>query len=280
MTEPSTGRLIVVGTPIGNLGDLSPRAIDALRGADVIACEDTRRTGNLLRAAGVDRTEFVVVNDHTETSVADRLVQRMRTGSVVALVTDAGMPAVSDPGPDLVAATVVAGIEVAVVPGPTAVSAALAISGLPSGRWVFEGFLPRKGAARSERLADLATETRTVVLYEAPHRMVRTVDDLLDVSTDDRPVAVGRELTKLHEEVFRGTLAEAARWLDASEPRGEFVIVLGGAEPPAEATDEELAAAVRAARADGLSTRDAAAHVAAAHRVSKRRVYELATADR
>lgn len=276
MTE-TAGRLVVVGTPLGNLGDLSDRAVKALTEADVIACEDTRRTAKLLRAAGIERTQLVVANDHTETQAAPRLVKAMLAGDVVAAVTDAGMPSISDPGTALVSAAADAGIEITVVPGPTAASAALAVSGLPSGRWVFEGFLPRKGSARTERLAEVAAEQRTVVLYEAPHRMVRTVDDLLGHCEATRPVAIGRELTKLHEECFRGTLAEVAAWLETNEPRGEFVIVLGGAAPTPEATDEDLVDAIAAARATGSSTRDAVAGVAERFAVSKRRVYDLAT---
>lgn len=272
-----SGRLVVVGTPIGNLGDLSPRAVDALTAADVIACEDTRRTGRLLQAAGVDRTDLVVANDHTEARVAARLVDRARTGEVVALVTDAGMPGVSDPGNDVVAAFVAAGLDVEVVPGPTAVTTALAASALPTGRFVFEGFLPRKGAGRTERLAAVAVEPRTVVLYEAPHRAERTIADLADVCGPDRPVTVARELTKLHEEWYRGDLAGAADWL-AAEPKGEFVIVLGGAEPPPEVTDDELRDALEEEEAAaGATTRDAVTAVVARYGVAKRRVYDLAT---
>ena len=271
-----SGGLVVVGTPIGNLGDLSPRAVEALRSADVIACEDTRRTGRLLEAAGVGRRPLVVLNDHTETRVAPQLVDRMRGGETVALVTDAGMPAVSDPGAELVAAAAGAGIDAVVVPGPTAATAAVALSGLASGRWVFEGFLPRKGSARTERLAELAAETRTAVLYEAPHRVARTVADLLEACGATRRVVLARELTKLHEEVFRGTLAEAADWLGVHEPRGEFVVVLAGGTPPAEATDDELRAALAVERQAGASTRDAVATVASAFGVPKRRVYNVA----
>lgn len=271
-----SGRLVVVGTPIGNLGDLSPRAVQSLTDADVIACEDTRRTGRLLAAAGVDRTDLVVANDHTEARVAGRLVDRARGGEVVALVTDAGMPGVSDPGGDVVAAFVAAGLGVEVVPGPTAVTTALAASALPTGRFVFEGFLPRKGAGRTERLAAVAAEPRTVVLYEAPHRAERTIGDLAEVCGPDRPVTVARELTKLHEEWFRGDLAGAAAWL-AAEPKGEFVIVLGGAEPPPEVTDEELLDALDEERSAGASTRDAVSAVVARYDVAKRRVYDLAT---
>lgn len=274
-----SGRLAVVGTPIGNLGDLSSRAVEVLTEADVIACEDTRRTGRLLSAAGVPRTDLVVVNDHTEARASAGLVARLRGGEVVALVSDAGMPAVSDPGAELVAAAVAAGIEVVVVPGPTAATAALAASGLSSGRWVFEGFLPRKGSARTERLAAVAAEQRTVVLYEAPHRVVRTISDLLDVCGPDRPLVLAREITKLHEEFFRGTLASASTWLEEHEPRGEFVVVVGGGDPPAEATDEELRAAIAEAKAEGASTRDAVAAVARQLHAPKRRVYELATGE-
>jgi 16S rRNA (cytidine1402-2'-O)-methyltransferase len=272
-----TGRLVIVGTPIGNLGDLSPRAVEALAGADVIACEDSRRTGRLLEAAGVARVPLVVVNDHTETGVTPALVARLSAGETVVLVSDAGMPAVSDPGSDLVAAAVRAGVATEVVPGPTAATAAIAGSGLPSGRWVFEGFLPRKGSGRAERLAELAAETRTVVLYEAPHRVARTLDDLLEVCGAPRPVVLARELTKLHEEWFRGTLADAVAHVAAHEPRGEFVVVLGGGEPPAEATDDELRAALAHELAAGASTRDAVAAVARELGAPKRRVYRLAT---
>lgn len=272
-----TGILIIVGTPIGNLGDLSPRAVEVLTEASLIACEDTRRTGRLLQAAGIDRTDLVVANDHTETAVAAKIIDRLRTGATVAMVTDAGMPAVSDPGADLVAAVVAAGLEVSVVPGPTAATAALAVSGLPSGRWTFEGFLPRKGSGRTERLASLAAEERTVVLYEAPHRMVRTIDDLLTTCGPDRRVVLGREITKLHEEWFRGSLAEAAEHLADKEPRGEFVIVLGGGAPPPVATAADIVAALADARARGASTRDAVAEVVSRLGVAKRRVYDLAT---
>jgi len=270
-----TGRLVVVGTPIGNLGDLSPRAMITLEGADIVACEDTRRTGRLLAAAGIDRRELVVANDHTEARVAERLVARARDGAVVALVSDAGMPGVSDPGNDLVAAFVAAGLDVEVVPGPTAATTALAASALPTGRFVFEGFLPRKGSARTERLAAVAAEQRTVVLYEAPHRAERLIGELLEVCGPDRPLTVARELTKLHEEWFRGDLAGAAAWL-AAEPKGEFVLVLGGAEPPREATDDDIRAALAREVAGGASTRDAVAAVVAELGVAKRRAYDLA----
>lgn len=274
-----SGRLVVVGTPIGNLGDLSPRAVEVLGEADVVACEDTRRTGRLLSAAGIAAPKLVVVNEHTETSVAASLVARAAAGAIVALVTDAGMPSISDPGAGVVAAAVEASVDVSVVPGPTAASAALAASGLPSARWIFEGFLPRKGSARAQRLRAVAAEQRTAILYEAPHRMVRSIDDLRAICDPDRRVVFGREITKLHEEWFRGTLDTASAWLDENEPRGEFVIVLDGAAPPPDATDDDLRTALADERSAGASTRDAVAAVTERFGVAKRRVYDLAVAS-
>jgi 16S rRNA (cytidine1402-2'-O)-methyltransferase len=271
--------LILVGTPIGNLGDLSARAAEALAGADVVCCEDTRRTGRLFQLAGIERTaRFVRVDDHTEAERVDEVVDRVRRGERVVVVSDAGMPGIADPGERLVAAVAAAGLPVEVVPGPSAAITALVASGLPAGRWVFEGFLPRKGAARSERLAELATERRTVVVYESPHRAARTLADLASVLGPDRRVAVGRELTKLHEEVRRSTLADAVAWAEAKEPVGELVLVVEGAPAPAPAGDDDVEAAVAAALAAGLSARDAAAKVASDLGVPKRQAYEVAVA--
>ncbi|HVX16400.1 MAG TPA: 16S rRNA (cytidine(1402)-2'-O)-methyltransferase [Acidimicrobiales bacterium] len=272
----TSGVLVVVGTPIGNLADLSPRAVEALAGADSICCEDTRRTGRLLQHAGIDAPPLIVANEHTEAGAAARVVERLHRGERVAVVTDAGMPAISDPGERIVAAALAAGFAVEVVPGPSAVVAAVAISGLPTDRWVFEGFVPRKGRDRTDRLAEIAAERRTVVLYEAPHRLERTLADLAAVCGGDRKVAVARELTKLHEEVWRGSLGEATAWASAAQPRGELVVVLDGmaAVPPPD--DATILAALRAELDRGSSTRDAAATVAAALGVSRRRTYQLA----
>ncbi|MCB1284066.1 MAG: 16S rRNA (cytidine(1402)-2'-O)-methyltransferase, partial [Microthrixaceae bacterium] len=207
MTRPTPTPISLVATPIGNLGDISSRAVKALTDATLIACEDTRRTGQLLRHLGIGHRPFVVLNDHTEREVVDRLVAAATGGERVALVSDAGMPAISDPGYLLVRAAIAAGVDVEVIPGPSASLAALVVSGLATDRFVFEGFLPRKGAERSRRLADVASQPRTVVLYEAPHRVRRTVADLVDACAPERRVALARELTKLHEEVWRGTLA-------------------------------------------------------------------------
>lgn len=269
--------LVLVGTPIGNLGDLTPRAVEALREADAICCEDTRRTGRLLQHAGIERTPLIVVNDHTEEAATPGVLARLAAGAQVAVVTDAGMPGISDPGERLAAAALAAGHEVRVVPGPSAAVTALVASGLPTGRYAFEGFLPRKGSGRTERLAEVAAERRTVVLYEAPHRLARTLADLVAACGPDRPVAIGRELTKLHEETWRGTLAEAVAWAEAHPPRGELVVVLGGAPPAPAATGDDVDAAVTARLAAGDSPKDAAAAVAKALGVPKRVAYEAAT---
>lgn len=269
---------MVVGTPIGNLGDLPPRATEVLATADVVACEDTRRTRQLLSAAGIaGGRRLTVVNDHNEAAAVPRLLARLEEGATVAVVSDAGMPSVSDPGERLVRAAADAGHEVVVVPGPSAALAALVVSGLPTGRFCFEGFLPRQGRARASRLAELAGERRTLVLFEAPHRVARTVDDLAAALGPDRRVALCRELTKRFEEVWRGTLGAAASHLAATEPRGEYVLVVDGAPPPGAAGDDEVTRALVARMEGGSDKRTAIGEVAAALDVPKRRVYEVAT---
>lgn len=280
MTEPenvlrSDPQLIIVGTPIGNLADWSPRAQRVLGSVGLIACEDTRRTGSLLAKHGISNPGMVVMNEHTERKATERVLDTLRGGESVAITTDAGMPAISDPGAIAVTAVAQAGFDIVVVPGPTAVSAALALSGFTAGRWVFEGFIPRKGRERSVRLAELATERRMIVLYEAPHRIERTLTELAEVVDGDRACVLAREITKLHESVWRGPLSAAAAGV--GEPRGEYVIVIDEAAERAPATDDDLRVAVQQARDNGMSTRDAAAAIAAEHGVSKRRVYELAT---
>lgn len=271
------GSLVLVGTPIGNLGDLTPRAVEALEAADLVCCEDTRRTGRLLEHAGVRGARLRRVDEHTETEAIAGVCELLAAGATVAVVTDAGMPAVTDPGGQLVAACAAAGHTVTVVPGPSAGVAALAVSGLPAGRFCFEGFLPRKGRARAERLEQIARERRTTVVYESPHRLRSCLEDLAGACGPSRGGAVARELTKLHEEVVRGSLAELCEW--ASGPvKGEVVIVVAGAagEHPA-TTDGELLATAQAFVAGGMSRRDAAAAAAAAHGASRRRVYNLMT---
>jgi 16S rRNA (cytidine1402-2'-O)-methyltransferase len=268
--------LVLVGTPIGNLGDLSPRAVEELAKADVVACEDSRRTGRLLQHAGIRARELLVVNDHNEAQRVEEVLGRLARGQRVAVVTDAGMPGISDPGERLVRAASRDGFRVEVVPGPSAALAALVASGLPTARFVFEGFLARKAGARRQRLAELVDEQRTLVFYEAPHRVAATLADLATVLGGWRRVAVARELTKLHEEVWRGLLHEAVAWAEASPPRGEIALVVQGALPagPAEAADVEFA--VQARLDAGDSARDAATTVAADLGVPKRQAYEVA----
>ncbi len=271
-----SGRLLVVGTPIGNLGDLSPRGRDALTTADVIACEDTRRTGRLLQLAGIAKRPLMVANEHTEHERSAHIVDRIAAGDTVALVSDAGMPGVSDPGQRVVAAVAAAGLSVEIVPGPTAVVSALVASGLVNERFVFEGFLERKGATRAQQLADIAVQPRTVVFYESPKRVAKTLVDLLTACGPDRPVAVARELTKLHETVVRGTLAEVAEEIAATTPKGEFVIVVSGALPQVvDWTDNDLRSEVEQLVAAGASKRDAVTQVAVSTGVSRRRIYDL-----
>jgi 16S rRNA (cytidine1402-2'-O)-methyltransferase len=271
------GRLVLVGTPIGNAGDLSPRAAAALRDADVVACEDTRHSRKLLSAAGIAARSLVALHQHNEDSAGGALIGRIqRDGIVVALITDAGMPAVSDPGERMVRAALDAGVAIEVVPGPTAATTALSLSGLPSTRWCFEGFLPRKGRERASRLEALRDEPRTSVVYEAPHRLRDTVADLLEVIGGSRRVVIARELTKMFEEVWRGTIGEAVSYVSEVEPRGEYTLVVEGAPPGAPATDDEIAAAVRRHLATGKSRKDAAAAVAAELRVPRRAAYDAA----
>jgi 16S rRNA (cytidine1402-2'-O)-methyltransferase len=266
---------VLVATPIGNLSDLSPRAIEALAAASLVCCEDTRRTGRLLQHAGVRAQRLAVANDHTEVARIGDVLDVLAAGGDVAVVTDAGTPGVSDPGERLVRAAIDAGFEVTAVPGPAAAVMALTISGLPTSRFVFEGFLPRSGRERAERLAAIADEPRTSVIYEAPHRIQRTLADLLAVCGADRPVAVCRELTKLYEEVVRGDLGD----ITIDEPRGEYVVVLGGrpSETPA-FDDDAIRAALRNALTAGVSKKDAVAAVSKQLGAPRKMVYALAVA--
>ena len=275
MSSSMSGRLVLVGTPIGNLGDISPRALEALGQAAVVACEDTRRTGRLLSHFGIASPTYIVVNEHTEGEAAERVLGHVQRGDVVVLVSDAGMPGVSDPGEFLVSKAIEAGVTVEVVPGPSAVLHALVASGLTTSRFVFEGFLPRKGSGRALRLRELADEHRTAVLFEAPHRLAKTLNDLAEVCGGERRIVLARELTKLHEEIWRGSLAEALTRCGEVDPRGEYVLVLDGAAPRADATDDELRQAARESLAKGASKRDAAAAVADVFAVSRKRVYDL-----
>lgn len=270
-----TGKLVLVATPIGNLSDITARAVDSLREADVICCEDTRHSSKLLQRIGVADKPLVVVNEHTEHDSRERIVAMVADGRTVALITDAGSPGVSDPGERIVRAVIDANLTVTAAPGASAAIMAVTLSGLPAGRFVFEGFLPRSGVERKERLEAVANESRTVVLYEAPHRLHKTLGDLETMCGADRRIAIAAELTKVHEEIWRGTLHQAVKRHADGDPRGEFVLVLAGAAPVAPPTDEELIAALRAEIDSGVSRKDAASRVSARFGVSKRHVYEL-----
>jgi len=277
--EPGT--LVLAGAPLGNPADASPRLRDALATADVIAAEDTRRLFRLASDLGLRVPGRVVRHDDaTEQAGTPGLLGELRAGRTVLLVTDGGMPSVSDPGYRLVSAAVAAGIPVSAVPGPSAVTTALALSGLPSDRFCFEGFLPRRPGERRRALAALAAEPRTLVLFEAPHRLAATLADAADALGPDRPAAACREMTKTYEEVRRGTLAELASWA-AAGVRGEITLVVGGARRQVAAADPaDLAAAVGARQSAGADRRTAIAEVARETGLPKRVVYAAVVAAR
>ncbi len=266
---------MLAGTPIGDPADASPRLVRELAGADVVAAEDTRRLRRLARDLGVELTGRVVsYYDANEAGRTPELVEAMQAGQRVLLVTDAGMPSVSDPGYRLVAAAVAAGVPVTSVPGPSAVLTALAVSGLPVDRFCFEGFLPRKAGERARRLAALAAEERTLVFFEAPHRTEATLAAMAESWGDDRRAAVCRELTKTHEEVRRGGLAELAAWAGEGV-RGEVTLVVAGAVPePVDTAPASLAGLVADAEATGTPRKQAIRHVARLAGVPKREVYD------
>jgi 16S rRNA (cytidine1402-2'-O)-methyltransferase len=267
-----TGTLYLVGTPIGNLGDLAPRAVETLGTVDLIAAEDTRRTGRLLAHLQLVDRPLLSFFEGNERERTEEVLRRLRDGATVALVTDGGMPTVSDPGFRLVRACAEEGIDVRVVPGPSAAIAALAISGLPTDRFVFEGFLPRKAGERRARLEALAHDPRTILIFESPKRVRATLVEALD-ALGDRPAAVARELTKLHEEVLRGRLSELPAVLDAATLKGEIVIVIGGADAAATPDAATLVEEARALMAEGTRARDAAKAVATRHGASANDIY-------
>lgn len=269
------GSLTLVGTPIGNLSDFSPRAVEALTAADVIAAEDTRVSLKLLNHFGVKKP-LVSYHEHNKAARGEELIARMKAGEQIALVTDAGMPAISDPGQALVAACHEQGIPVRIVPGPTALTTAVALSGLPSGRFTFEGFLSVAKPARREHLNSLANEPRTMVFYEAPHKLRATLRDLL-TALGNRRLAIVRELTKIHEEVRITTLKEAAAQYETEEPRGEIVLVVEGApeRTPEVATLDEAAALARTFMENGDRPADAAKKAAAQTGQKKGDIYKV-----
>ena len=277
------GRLVLCGAPIGDPRDASPRLAEALATADVVAAEDTRRLRRLAVALGIGQLPPVVsYYEHNEDRRTTALVARMQAGDTVALVTDAGMPGVSDPGYRLVAAAAAAGVTVTAVAGPSAVTTALALSGLPTDRWVFEGFLPRKPGERRARCAELAREPRTLVLLEAPHRLAAALADLAAACGGDRRAVVARELTKTWEEVVRDTLDGLVAWAGGREVRGEVTLVVAGAPvgPGDAVRPTELARRVALRESAGTTRKDAIAEVAVEAGLPKREVYAAVVAAR
>jgi 16S rRNA (cytidine1402-2'-O)-methyltransferase len=274
--------LILLGAPLGNSGDASARLRDALAGADVVAAEDTRRLARLAADLAVTIGGRVVSYfEGNEERRTPELVEALRRGDSVAVITDGGMPSVSDPGFRLVRAALAEGVALTCVPGPSAVTTALALSGLPCDRFCFEGFPPRKPGERRTRLAELADEPRTLVFFEAPHRVAGTLADLASAFGADRPAALARELTKTYEEVRRAPLGDLAASVAANPPRGEITLVVGGAPARADLPgDGELAAAVAALEQGGTARKAAIAAVAIAHGVPKRQVYAAVLAAR
>lgn len=272
MTVPAV--LLIAATPLGNVGDASARLVEAMASSDVIAAEDTRRLHRLARDLGVTLTaEVVSLHDSVEEGRAKKLVERLQRGESVLVVSDAGMPLVSDPGYRLVRACLDAGIEVSVLPGPSAVLAALAVSGLPVDRFCFEGFLPRKPGERRRRIDELSGERRTMIFFEAPHRLAEAMGALADGLGGDRPAAICRELTKTYEEVRRGTLAELRDGL--GEVRGEITLVVAGATAASGSGDpQSWAADVADHESEGMDRRTAIATVARDNGVPRRDVYD------
>ena len=271
------GTLYLVATPIGNLGDLSPRGADTLAQVDFIAAEDTRVTVKLLNHLGLKKP-MVSYHRHSGQGRSDELVARLLGGEDCALVTDAGTPAISDPGEELVAQCAQQGIPVVAIPGACAFVNALAVSGLPTGRFTFEGFLAMNRKNRRAHLAELAGERRTMIFYEAPHKLRATLEDLAEAFGPERRISLCRELTKLHEEVRRTTLGEAAAWYEANPPRGEFVLVVEGAPETAAAAPapEDALARVAELREQGLSLRDAVKQAAKETGLPKNELYDRA----
>jgi 16S rRNA (cytidine1402-2'-O)-methyltransferase len=270
------GQLVLVATPLGNLGDLSRRALELLRDADAVYCEDTRHSRILFSANDIATSRRLhSLHEHNEAARGEQIVTRVREGELVVLISDAGTPGISDPGGRAVAAVLAAGLTVTTAPGPSAVIAALSISGLSSERFVMEGFLPRKWGERQRRFAEWANEERTIVFYESPQRLASVLRELATLFSERR-VVVARELTKLHEELVRGTLDEVASIFDAREVVGEIVVVLEGETQGVPVDDDAVRAALHQQWNEGASTRDAVDFVAETLGVSRRDVYQLA----
>ncbi len=274
--DAGPGQLVVVATPLGNLGDISRRALEVLASADVVYCEDTRHSNKLFSAYAIAvRSRLESLHEHNEASQCEAIIARVQSGQTVAIVSDAGTPGISDPGTRVVAAVAAAGLVVSTVPGPSAVIAALSVSGLDTQRFVMEGFVPRKRGEREHLYEQWASETRTVIFYESPQRIATTLGELAQRFGERRAV-VARELTKVHEELVRGTLRDVAQVFSTREALGEIVVVLEGAEPPSGVDDVTLRAALVDQLARGVSVRDAASLVAEELGASRRNAYRVA----
>ena len=271
------GMLYLVPTPIGNLGDISIRCRETLEQADFIAAEDTRVTLKLLNHLGIKKS-LVSYYEHNKAAKGNVILDRILAGETCALVSDAGSPAISDPGEDLVKQCAEAGVTVCAIPGPCAVITALSISGQSTGRFCFEGFLSTAKKSRREHLEDLVNETRTMIFYEAPHKLLSTLEDMAEVFGGDRPISLCRELTKLHEEVVRTTLADAIIKYKEQPPKGEFVLVIAGAPEQVKetATADDAAARVKALMDTGISRQDAIKQTAKELNLPKNAVYDAA----
>jgi len=275
-TDLKPGTLYVVGTPIGNLEDMTFRAVRILQTVDLIAAEDTRHTGKLLQHFQITAQQLSY-HDHNSNSRIPELLEHLGSGKVIAIVTDAGMPGISDPGYELVKACVDAGIPVVPIPGPTAAIAALSAAGLPTEKFVFEGFLPTKNQDRRDRLEFLQAEARTIIFYEAPHRLRQTLQDLAEALGKERQIVLARELTKLYEEFWRGRIEDAITHYSEREPQGEYTLVVAGLPPiKPQLSEAELKAELQQIMAQGVSRSQASRQLAKATSLSRRQLYQLA----
>lgn len=269
-----SGILYLIATPIGNLSDITYRAVETLRSLEVLACEDTRRTGRLLKHLGIHVNRLIIANSHTEAHAAAEIIELLKQGINVGLVTDAGMPGISDPGERVASAVIESGEKLTVIPGSSAPVSALVVSGLSADRFVMEGFLPRKGRERSHCLERIALEESTSVMLESPKRIGATLDELAEICGKSRKAVVVRELTKLHEEISRGSLEELSeKFKDGT--KGEIVLLVAGASPP-ETDDSQILGEIKKAKDRGLSRRDAIDATSGALKIAHNRVYELA----
>ncbi|MBD2613113.1 MAG: 16S rRNA (cytidine(1402)-2'-O)-methyltransferase [Nostoc sp. ZfuVER08] len=275
-TDPKPRTLYVVGTPIGNLEDMTFRAVRILQTVDMIAAEDTRHTGKLLQHFEI-KTPQISYHEHNRTSRIPELLQYLTNDKAIALVSDAGMPGISDPGYELIEACIEAGISVVPIPGASAAITALSAAGLPTDRFVFEGFLPAKSQQRREHLESLQTESRTLIFYESPHRLQDTLQDLAEILGSDRQIVLARELTKLYEEFWRGTIAEAIAHYSQREPQGEYTLVVAGIPPSQpQLTQEELKAELKQLISQGISRSQASRQLAKETSLPRRQLYQLA----